>query len=153
LETEDRFAAIRKEYATTLREKIQSLQRTAREFDLNNEKRTRISLEEARALSHKLAGSAGTFGYGRVGQLALALEGCLENIIANHAPPGEINRREIENLVRQIEDEEKQSQSFIASHVTPARRHRLQIAQGRHYFGRVTLPRSFIRLQLESGGW
>jgi DNA-binding response OmpR family regulator/HPt (histidine-containing phosphotransfer) domain-containing protein len=139
LKIEDRLAALRKSYGTTLREKIECLQRTTRDFHLNNEKRTRTSLEEARALSHKLAGSAPTFGYARIGQLALALEGCIENIIANQAPPGENSRREVENLLHQIEDEEKQSRGSTASHVTPARRHRLQIAQGRHYFGREFL--------------
>jgi DNA-binding response OmpR family regulator/HPt (histidine-containing phosphotransfer) domain-containing protein len=139
LEIEDRLAALRKSYGATLREKIECLQRTVRDFHLNNEKRTRTSLEEARAVSHKLAGAAPTFGYARIGQLALALEGCLDNILAKQAPPGENNRQEVEHLLRQLEDEEKQSQSSTASHVTPARHHRLQIAQGRHYFGREFL--------------
>jgi DNA-binding response OmpR family regulator/HPt (histidine-containing phosphotransfer) domain-containing protein len=139
LEIGDRLAAIRKAYGTTLHEKIESLQRIAREFDFTDEKRTRASLEEGRALSHKLAGAAPTFGYVRIGQLALALEGFLESLLANQAPSGEDNRREVENLVQELALEEKQSQSSTPSKVTPARHHRLLIAQGRHYFGREFL--------------
>ncbi|MGA2793007.1 MAG: hypothetical protein ABSE69_05660, partial [Roseiarcus sp.] len=61
LDIEDRLARIRKSYGATLHDKIERLQRAARDFHPKDEKQTRLSLEEARALSHNVAGSAPTF--------------------------------------------------------------------------------------------
>jgi PleD family two-component response regulator len=136
LEIEERLARIRKSYGATLHEKIDRLQRTARDFHPENERRTRTSLEEARALSHNVAGSAPTFGYARIGQLARALEYRLENILGSRARIGSDSREEVEDLLRQIAQEEKQSQIPTASQSTSPAHHRLLVAQGRRWLGR-----------------
>lgn len=136
LEIEDRLLRLHKSYGATLHEKIERLRRTAEDFHANDEKRMRVSLEEARALSHNVAGSAATFGYGRVGQLARALEYRLEGLISSRTGIGRDSREELEDLLRQIVREEQQSQVSAATQMTPARHHRLLIAQGRRWMAR-----------------
>jgi len=136
VDIEDRLSRLHKSYGATLRDKIERLRGAAEGFYLSDEKRVRVSLEEARALSHNVAGSAATFGYGRVGQLARALEYRLEDILGGRAGTARDSRDEIEDFLRQIAREEQQSQVSAATQTTPARRHRLLIARGRRWMAR-----------------
>ena len=136
LDIEDRLLRLRKSYGATLHEKTERLQRAARDFNPADEKRTRVSLEEARALAHNVAGSAPTFGFAGVGQIARALEYRLEGLINSRAPIDKSSRREIEDLLQQIAQEEKQSQLSIQSKSTPRRHHRLLVAKGRRWLSR-----------------
>lgn len=136
LEIDERLLRLHKAYGATLHEKIERLRRTAEDFYVNDDKRMRVSLEEARALSHNVAGSAATFGYGRVGQLARVLEYRLEDIIGGRAGSARDDRDELEDLLRQIAREEQQSQASAAMQTTPARHHRLLIARGRRWIAR-----------------
>lgn len=127
---DERLLRLRQSYGATLRDKTERLQRAARDVS------RRVSLDEARALAHNIAGSAPTFGYSAVGQIARALEYRLDALLGARAPIDPDARREIEDLLRQIAGAEKQAQAGPAPQATPARHHRLLVAQGRRWLSR-----------------
>ena len=135
-EIEGRLSRLHRSYGATLRDKIERLRRAADGFYASDEKRMRMSLEEARALSHNVAGSAATFGYGRVGQLARALEYRLEEVIGGRAGIARDGDDEIDDLLRQIAGEEQQSGVSVTTQMTPGRHHRLLVARGRRWMAR-----------------
>ena len=136
IEIDQRLLRLRKSYGATLHERVERLQQTIRNIRPNDEKRNPASLEEARALAHSVAGSAATFGYPQVGQIARALEYRLQDIIASRAGIGKNDLAEIEELLQRLAREEKQSQLASASQSASARHHRLLVVQGRRWLAR-----------------
>jgi DNA-binding response OmpR family regulator/HPt (histidine-containing phosphotransfer) domain-containing protein len=136
VEIDQRLLRLRKSYGATLHERVERLQQTVRNIRPNDEKRNPASLEEARALAHSVAGSAATFGYPQVGQIARALEYRLQDIIASRTGIGKNDLGEIEELLQQLAREEKQAQLAAASQSASARHHRLLVVQGRRWLAR-----------------
>ena len=136
IEIDQRLLRLRKSYGATLHERVERLQQAIRNIRPNDEKRNPASLEEARALAHSVAGSAATFGYPQVGQIARALEYRLQDVIASRAGMGKNDLEEIEDLLQRLAKEEKQSQLAAAAQSASARHHRLLVVQGRRWLAR-----------------
>lgn len=92
------IAALTAKFAASLPEKRQSL------VVLGETWRTRrdpAALKDAVAVAHKLAGSAGSYGFDALGLAARAFEQCVRSW-PGHAPPDESSAAESDRLLERL---------------------------------------------------
>lgn len=87
VDVQARLAALREQYGRRLRDDLQTMMAQTREL---SERQTEVkvdSLETLRQGLHRMAGSAGTFGYAALSQHAREMEVWLQTLIESAAQP------------------------------------------------------------------
>jgi PAS domain S-box-containing protein len=99
------MAAMRESFCEKLPGRVDELELALSDARLANAETTTNSLDKCHALTHKLAGAAGTFGYAEVAEYARALEHKLSEFLSVKGllDPGQW--KELENLIRVLQKE------------------------------------------------